>query len=83
MILFSKVVAAKIDELYWHPQHKHPISSTKDPSLYEEHHGAGAYVNTASFSLRCGKGEKMWRLVGIEYLSDLFSSFQLCFKQFF
>lgn len=41
MILFSKAVAAKIDELYWYPQHKHPVSSTKDPSLYEEHHGGG------------------------------------------
>lgn len=39
--LFSKAVVAKIDELHWYPQHKHPISSTKNPSLHGENQGRG------------------------------------------
>lgn len=74
MILFSKVAGVQTDELYRYPQPERPISSTKNPSLYENQ-GQGVCEHTDSFSLRSGKGEVMWRQVEVECLPDLLSNF--------
>lgn len=71
MILFSKSVVSKIDELCWYPQHEHPISSTKNPSLSEEKQGQGVREHRIFFTqtwerrgdVEAGRGRVPSRLV--------------------